>query len=115
MFLFQTIKENNNFSIFRALNQERRQRSLLSHLRRGNFKSGSLDLTKFYQYDEIISYIKQIAAKHNDTVRLYAAGKSFEGRDIPVLIITNGDWDMNKPMLVVDAGIHAREWIAPAE
>lgn len=95
---------------------ERRERNLFGQLRRSSSAmSGSLDLTRYYTYNEIMRYLKQITAKHNDTVSLWAAGKSYEKRDIPVILITNGDWNMKKPMIVLDAGIHAREWIAPAE
>lgn len=40
-------------------------------------------------------------------------GKSFEGRDIKTIAITNGD-GRRKNSVFIDAGIHAREWIAPA-
>lgn len=40
-------------------------------------------------------------------------GKSYEGRDIKTIAITNGD-GRRKNSVFIDAGIHAREWIAPA-
>lgn len=40
-------------------------------------------------------------------------GKSSEGRDIRAVTITNGD-GQNKSSVFIDAGIHGREWIAPA-
>lgn len=40
-------------------------------------------------------------------------GKSYEGRDIKTIIITNGD-GRAKNSIFIDAGIHAREHIAPA-
>jgi predicted deacylase len=38
-------------------------------------------------------------------------GKTFEGRDLNGIVITKG---VNKPIVFIEAGIHAREWIAGA-
>nr|KAG5692567.1 hypothetical protein BaRGS_024127 [Batillaria attramentaria] len=50
-------------------------------------------------------------------VTLSSMGRSFEGRDMPFVEIREKDGDRKretKPAIVIDAGIHAREWIAPA-
>lgn len=49
----------------------------------------------------------------NPQVKVKTVGKSFEGRDIKTVTITNGD-GRAKNSIFIDAGIHAREWIAPA-
>lgn len=49
----------------------------------------------------------------NPQVKVKTVGKSFEGRDIKTITITNGD-GVAKNSIFIDAGIHAREWIAPA-
>lgn len=51
--------------------------------------------------------------KVNPQVKVKTVGKSFEGRDIKTVTITNGDGKV-KNSIFIDAGIHAREWIAPA-
>lgn len=42
------------------------------------------------------------------------AGFSYEGRNLTVIKISSGD-TKDKPAIFVDGGIHAREWIAPAQ
>lgn len=41
-------------------------------------------------------------------------GQSYQGRDMNLLRISTGASDPPKPVIWLDAGIHAREWIAPA-
>ncbi len=41
------------------------------------------------------------------------AGRSIEGRDIPVIVL-NGDGRTDKPVFVINACQHAREWLSPA-
>ena len=53
-----------------------------------------------------------MAQTHADIATLESAGRSFEGRELWVLRISKSG---NKAAraVYVDAGIHAREWIAP--
>ena len=44
---------------------------------------------------------------------LASIGKSYEGNPIYVVKISSGP-GINKPAILMDAGIHAREWIAPS-
>ena len=43
----------------------------------------------------------------------FAAGQSYEKRDMKVIKIESGSGSSNKPAVFVDGGIHAREWISP--
>jgi len=45
-------------------------------------------------------------------VTLETIGKSYEGRDMIVLKISSGGGG-TRPVVLVDGGIHAREWVAP--
>ena len=47
-----------------------------------------------------------------ELVNVSSFGKSYEGRDLQVVRITLCEKDC--PVLVVEAGTHAREWIGPA-
>lgn len=93
---------------------EEKATRLASKATRRPSSSDDLDLSRYYEYEEIIDFLKQIAEKYPNTVSLSSAGTSHEGRDIPVIVIDNGDNVRNKTTCVFDAGIHAREWIAPA-
>ena len=51
--------------------------------------------------------------KENSLFKLFSIGKSFEGREIYGVKISTGG-SKEKPVVLIDAGIHAREWIAPS-
>ena len=48
-----------------------------------------------------------------DVIQLIPIGKTFEGREMKVVYLST-DHRKTKPAIWVDAGIHAREWIAPS-
>ncbi|XP_014207730.1 carboxypeptidase B-like [Copidosoma floridanum] len=74
--------------------------------------SSSDDILKsFPRYDEIKRYLDGLWRTHRGTVTQFVLGKSFEGRDIVGVKISSSG--TNKPAVFIDAGIHAREWIAP--
>lgn len=56
--------------------------------------------------------MNEIAATYPDIATVSSIGNTYEGRPISMLTISTGG--TGKPAILVDAGIHAREWIAPA-
>lgn len=65
----------------------------------------------YYRYDELTAQLKAYAAEHPDFITLESIGKSFEGRDIWVVSLTNrktGEAD-TKPALWLDGNIHSVE------
>lgn len=55
-----------------------------------------------------------MAKNHPETVTLVTVGESFEGRPLRYLKISTTNFeDTSKPVIFIDGGIHAREWIAP--
>ncbi|XP_052893149.1 carboxypeptidase B-like [Anopheles moucheti] len=83
--------------------------------------SKSLPLTKYLRYKEMVDYINNLASKYSDLMTVSEIGKSHEGRSIPsVTIRSPGSYNAraarnnSQPVVFVDAGIHAREWAAPA-
>ena len=68
----------------------------------------------FYRFDELSQLLADFASAAPERVRVESIGKSHEGRDIWVAIVTTfatGD-DVDKPALWVDGNIHAAELTA---
>uniref|UniRef100_A0A183CL59 Peptidase_M14 domain-containing protein n=1 Tax=Globodera pallida TaxID=36090 RepID=A0A183CL59_GLOPA len=61
----------------------------------------------------IASYLHLLGETHPEFIKFGSIGKTSEGRDMPFLTLGYPSAS-KKPALFVDAGIHAREWIAPA-
>ena len=71
----------------------------------------SIAFDKFYRYDDLTDLLQSFAEAHPELVRLESLGKSHEGRDIWLVVVTNtetGD-DREKPAFWVDGNIHATE------
>ncbi|CAH0728528.1 unnamed protein product, partial [Brenthis ino] len=66
----------------------------------------------YYNTEEINKYIDEIGAQYPELVTVINAGLSYEGRQIKyVRISTSRFEDLNKPVIVIDAAVHAREWV----
>ncbi len=66
----------------------------------------------YYRYDELTRILQAYAAEYPHLVRVESIGKSYEGRDIWVVTVTNfaaGGDDKERPALWVDGNIHASE------
>jgi murein tripeptide amidase MpaA len=62
---------------------------------------------------QINSYLRELAEKYPDLVSVESVGLSYENRDMLLIKISAGGAG-HRPAVLVDGGIHAREWIAPA-
>ncbi len=65
----------------------------------------------YYRYDELTQILHAYAEEYPHLVRIESIGKSYEGRDIWLLTLTNfktGPAE-EKPALWVDGNIHASE------
>lgn len=69
---------------------------------------------QFYRYPELTRLLQDYASAVPRLVRLESLGKSHEGRDIWVLVVTNADTgpDTDKPAFWCDGNIHAAELLA---
>lgn len=66
---------------------------------------------RYYRYGELTRILHSYAEEHPDLVRLESCGRSYEGRDIWLVTVTNfaGGAAEEKPALWVDGNIHASE------
>ncbi|XP_017025740.1 zinc carboxypeptidase A 1 [Drosophila kikkawai] len=67
---------------------------------------------EYYELDDTYSWLQSLANQYPGVVTLIEGGKTYQGRSILGVRITKGG--SNKPGIFLEAGIHAREWIAPA-
>jgi len=65
----------------------------------------------FYRYEDLTHILQAYAQEYPHLVRVESIGSSFEGRDIPLVTVTNFETgeDKNKPALWVDGNIHSVE------
>ncbi|XP_047538958.1 carboxypeptidase B-like [Vanessa atalanta] len=78
-----------------------------------SLNGGRLPYDNYQTLDVIYEYLDKIAENYPETVTLVSSSKSFEGRPLKYLKISKDKFASNKPVIYIDAGIHAREWISP--
>lgn len=85
---------------------------ITSRLQRSN--NNHPDFSYYWRHAEVNAYLDSLGKKYSDTVQVVSIGKSYENRDMRAIEISrNGRITGNRPIIFVDATIHAREWIAP--
>ncbi|XP_045128706.1 LOW QUALITY PROTEIN: carboxypeptidase B-like [Portunus trituberculatus] len=72
----------------------------------------AMDWEDFHDYTTIIQWLNSLVKDYPDLCTLEDVGKSYEDRAIKLLKVGKGGAD--KPVVFVESGMHAREWIAPA-
>ncbi len=74
------------------------------------------DLTFYDEYrtlDEFWARWQQISDINPDVAGFQVIGQSLEGRDMPGFVL-NGNGAEGKPVMLINACQHAREWVSPA-
>jgi hypothetical protein len=69
------------------------------------------EFDRFLRYDELVAWLDELAAGHPALVAVETYGRSYEGRDLKLVTVTDeaaGSHD-SKPAHWVDASIHAEE------
>jgi len=66
---------------------------------------------RYYRYEELTHLLQQFQSEHPNLVRIESIGKSFEGRDIWMVVATDHSTgkDTEKPAFWCDGNIHASE------
>jgi len=73
----------------------------------------AFSLTQYNEWQDIQDYMDEFAANNPTMATVVTVGRSYNGRDIKAVKITAGN-TRKSYVIWVQAGIHAREWIAPA-
>lgn len=73
------------------------------------------DFGLFWTYEEMKQFTLNLQTQYPNLVKRDVIGQSIEGRDIFGLRVSSGSQEFGKkPIIFVDAGVHAREWVGPA-
>lgn len=81
---------------------------------RGSRPNTKQFFSTYQRYDTIMAMLDNMAKSNNKlNLSVETIGKSFEGRDLKVIKISNGVSN-GKRKIWIDAGLHAREWIGPS-
>ncbi|HOW86008.1 MAG TPA: M14 family metallopeptidase [Candidatus Aminicenantes bacterium] len=74
-------------------------------------RAGDIDFAHYHTYDEVAAILRKWAADYPNLVDLYSVGKSFEGRDIWQITITNKATgkDTDKPAMFLEGNRHSGE------
>lgn len=64
---------------------------------------------RYYNYEELTNLLRQFEREFPDLVKIESIGKSYEGRDIWLAIVTQNPSNQEKPAVWVQGNIHAAE------
>lgn len=74
---------------------------------------GVFDFKNYYAVKYQHAHLDALVERHPDQAETFSIGQSYEGREMKVIRISNDLANSgNKPIIWVDGGIHAREWIS---
>ncbi|XP_059060827.1 carboxypeptidase B-like isoform X2 [Achroia grisella] len=73
----------------------------------------SFSIYDYNSYTAIQDYLETVARRHPELVTLQLLGNSYQGRRVKLVKISANP-NTGNPIVFIDAGIHAREWVAPA-
>lgn len=66
----------------------------------------------YHNYQEITERVDWLVARHPDLLSTKQLATTYEGRSIEVIVVREPG-PINKPVIWIDCGIHAREWVSP--
>jgi hypothetical protein len=74
----------------------------------------AIDYSRFYRYDELVALLRALAAEHPGFIEVGSIGRSHEGREIPLVTLTNTATGpaRDKPAYWIDGNIHSVELTA---
>lgn len=66
----------------------------------------------FRSYAQIVHEMKRLARLNESLVKVFSLGKTYENRTMYGIKISSNVSSSNKPVVFINCGIHAREWIS---
>ena len=72
------------------------------------------DLKNYHTIIGIQTILDKFAKDYPGTFQLGSIGKSYESREIQLVILSKSNLTTRKPIIFLECGVHAREWISPA-
>ncbi|XP_055842588.1 uncharacterized protein LOC129909538 [Episyrphus balteatus] len=117
------------FDVGKVISYEKAKQDDITILKKPNSGKPIMSWNRYYDYDSIIKYLEVLQVRNSQYVELIHIGRSYEGR--PLVIAKVGLKNFNdktekkkklklskKPeqanSVFIEAGVHGREWIAPA-
>ncbi|XP_042877673.1 carboxypeptidase B-like [Penaeus japonicus] len=82
-------------------------------LRRAALLRGAITFERFMNFEEIQAYVEDLPNLYPGRVKVKELGRSAENRPILMVVVQSGS-ARRSPVLFVDGGMHAREWVSPA-
>ncbi|KFM71537.1 Carboxypeptidase A2, partial [Stegodyphus mimosarum] len=76
-------------------------------------RAQTFDFGKYNQYEDVVHLLAELSTSYPKVAKLETIGKSYENRPIYNLKISSGD-SSKKPAIMMECGIHAREWSSVA-
>ncbi|KAB0794284.1 hypothetical protein PPYR_13904 [Photinus pyralis] len=80
----------------------------------GSIRNENIPFDRYVRYSEILEYLEKLETRYQDLVCVKNYGLSYENRNLTLITISSGGSD-GKPLIFVDAGVHGREWLGPAQ
>jgi len=71
----------------------------------------NISFDKYHDYEDIRKFLDDAKSKYSKICKVYSIGKSFKGKDLNLIEITNYDTGKpeNKPGIYIDGGTHGNE------
>ena len=96
-----------NFRLFEAERQQNeKRREFFKKSTRSSAKD--FEMNHFWNYEEIMEYVDQVAIDYSDIVAVHKLKDSFQGRRIVNIEITATGDKSDRPIILIDSTIHAR-------
>jgi hypothetical protein len=86
--------------------------AVVTSTERGSGDGPALAFDRFYRHEELTAFLEAWSTARPDLVQLESIGRSWEGRDIWLVTLTNAATGpaLEKPALLVEGNVHAVEW-----